>query len=615
MTAKVRLRELASGWAVCLLAGCGTSAGVPFNSAPDGTADGSSGSVVFEDDADAALAALPFVEGELLVQPYPGADAQALSDLYDRTGAVVAGELNEIGLTVLKVPNEQLAPIAAELASSQLIENIHKNYVYEPQETPDDPMFARQPHLTQIRATEAWDVTVGSEEIVIAIVDTGVEWEHPDLAENIADGWNVYDENADFGDVLGHGTHAAGVAAAVSNNGTGVTGVAWESPILAVRATDDAGQATSRHIAAGILWAVGNGAKVINVSFAPLWSNSLVRSAAEQAYNRGSLVVISAGNGGGFAGSSGYAEALFVGGIDGSNEIASFSDRGKFVDLVAPGTGIRSTSLDASYRMANGTSYAAPIVSGVAALAWAVNPDLRPVTIAQALIDSAVDLGTVGKDTTFGYGAVDAAGAVEAASEAPFVRDTTPPTLSITRPSNGATLSGRSTVSLTATDTWGVADVVMSVDGLPFASDTRAPYRFVVDTAAFGPGEHEFSFVATDLAGNASETESVTVEFGASSSNGSAALPQIVFHSPESGARVSGNVTITATVSAKAGLAIIEWLVDGRSGFATAVSGQSSRVTYLWHTSGVSTGSHTVSIVATDTDGLQTTGHLDLIKR
>lgn len=351
------------------------------------------------------------------------------------------------------------------------------------------------------------------------------------------------------------------------------------------------------------------------MSFAPLWSNSLVRSAAEQAYNRGSLVVSSAGNGGGIASSSGYTEALFVGAIDGLNEITSFSDRGPFVDLVAPGIGIRTTSRGSDYRLASGASFAAPIVSGAAALAWAVNRDLRPVSIVEALLDSAVDLGDRGKDTTFGYGAVDAASAVEAASEASVVRDTTPPTLSITRPSDGATISGRYTVLVAAADRWRVADVVMSVDGVPFATDTRAPYRFVVDTAAFGRGRHELSFVATDFAGNASDTKTVTVEFGASPLNDSAGSREVVFHSPESGSRVSGNVTISATISAEHGLAVAEWLVDGSSVLVTAVSGRSSRVTYVWRTSGVSRGSHTVAIIVTDTDGRQATGHLELIKQ
>jgi len=166
-----------------------------------------------------------------------------------------------------------------------------------------------------------------------------------------------------------------------------------------------------------------------------------------------------------------------------------------------------------------------------------------------------------------------------------------------------------------AADRWRAADVVMSVDRVPFATDTRAPYRFVVDTAAFGRGRHKLSFVATDFAGNTSDTKTVTVEFGASPLNDSAGSPEVVFHSPESGSLVSGNVTISATVSAEHGLAVSEWLVDGSLVLVTAVSGCSSRVTYVWCTSGVSTGSHTVSIVATGADGRQTTGHLELIKQ
>ena len=130
MTTKLPVRQLWPIWLACLVTGCGTPLGVPPSPASDGTADDSSAESVFEDDADPALASLPFVEGELLVQPYPGADARALSSLYARSGAVVTDDPSEIGVTVLEVPNDQLVAIAVELVSSGLIEEIHKNYIF-----------------------------------------------------------------------------------------------------------------------------------------------------------------------------------------------------------------------------------------------------------------------------------------------------------------------------------------------------------------------------------------------------------------------------------------------------------------------------------------------------
>jgi len=137
------------------------------------------------------------------------------------------------------------------------------------------------------------------------------------------------------------------------------------------------------------------------------------------------LVIISTGNEGQTSQALGYSQAIFVGAVNTASEIASFSDRGPFVDLVAPGTAIRTTDGGGEYAMVNGTSFAAPIVAGVAALGWSVNPDLRPVTIATALQDTAVDLGNVGTDDAYGYGLVDAAAAVDEAARLTFTPDST----------------------------------------------------------------------------------------------------------------------------------------------------------------------------------------------
>jgi subtilisin family serine protease len=588
----------------CLAAGCGTA----LDTAPPNATE-----ILFTEDADPTVAALPFAEDELLVQPYPGADGQALAALYADVGATVAEELADIGMTVLQVSPDGFYMVAQRLAESGLIETVQKNYVYEANEVPNDPMFDRQVHLAQIHAEDAWDMTVGSEEVIIAIVDTGVYQGHTDLAYKVIGGWNAYNGNSDYSDVQGHGTLVAGVAAAHTDNGTGVAGVAWDCPLLAIRVSNDLGQSSARHIAAGILWALANGADVINVSFAPLWSNRVVRAAAQEAYNRGALVVISAGNSGTTTLSRGYSEALFVGAITASGGIASFSDRGPFVDLVAPGTGIRSTEYDGGYGLANGTSFSAPSVSGVAALAWSVNPDLRPVSIRTAILATAVDLGAEGKDSLHGFGAIDAVAAVEAAALTVFEADDTSPTVQVIRPSGGADIYGRYAALATASDQWGVADVVLSVDGVPYATDTRSPYRFVIDTSRFPPGPHELSFVATDLAGNASEAETLTVTFRTSSGSTSESSATITFSTPSDGATVSGNVSIRATVTDSDGLVTVEWLVDGTSVLVSTASGTSCGVSYTWRTGSEESGAHTITLMATDTMGNRTTNDLDLI--
>ena len=580
--------------------------------APDRTTGTMSDS--FVEDADPAVTELPFVEKELLVLPYPGADAAGLAAAFDQAGAAVIDELPEIDLAVLEVADGDLARAAGALAASGLIETVQKNYVFTAQLIPDDPLFGGQPHLDQISAPQAWNLSVGDESIPIAVVDTGVDATHHDLAAKVVGGWNVLDDTPDSSDVAGHGTQVAGIAAAASNNATGVTGVAWKSPILAVRVTNDSGRATSRHIAAGIVWAAAHGARVINVSFAPLWSNRVVRAAAQTAFNRGSLVIISAGNGAGLTASAGYREALFVGAIDSLNDAASFTDRGPFVDLAAPGVGIRTTQQPEDYGFATGTSFAAPIVSGVAALAWSVNREAPPAAITRILVDTTTDLGPSGKDSTFGAGAVNAAAAVAAATQLTAHDDVTPPTLAISRPLDGALLVHRTAAIVSASDDVAVLGVTLFVDGIAVATDTRAPYYFVVDPARFSPGRHELGFEAADASGNRSARQTVTMTFDPATGTSTAATT-ITFRAPADGTVQSGDVDIHASIRDDDGLAVVEWFVDSASVWVASVSGTGSGLSFIWRSDEFDAGEHLITLVVTDARGVQTAASLRLTTR
>ncbi len=603
-----RAIALSAAWAACVP--------VADVDAPDVRSPNCQARYDFPDDGDPATAALPVVENELLVQYMPGVDVNSRSAAYADADAAPIDEIGELNLVRLRIAPGTQDRTAGQLWAHALFEAIHKNYVFELQRVPNDPDYAAQPYLPRIRAPEAWDLAIGSARVVIAVVDSGVDRTHPDLTDKVIDGWNVPAGHADFGDDNGHGTFVAGVAAAMSDNGTGVTGMAWAGPVLAVRVSDEFGRATARDVAAGILWAVNHGAKVINVSFAPLWSNTLVQSAATHAWQRGAVVVISAGNGSGLASAAGYEQALFVGALDGADKLTPFSDRGPFVDLVAPGTAIYSTAPGGGYRAADGTSFAAPIVSGTLALAWSVNPDLRPITIVQTLLDSARDLGSPGLDDTFAGGAVDAYAAVRAASETTLSTDTQPPLLRVTAPAAGATLSGKARVTATAVDEWGVADVVLAIDGIPFASDDRTPYEFLINTATFSAGPHELSLVATDSSGNVSIQQHIRVTFGAGGTSGSSGRGTMIsFRSPAAGTTVTGDVLLQATVSDADGLATVEWWIDGQPVFTAAISGASSGVSYLWRVSGSENGPHVISLRVLDATGTLQSANLPLTRR
>ncbi len=592
----------------CLLAGCAGNADP--NDGEPGVAD-----ILFVEDAEPAMSALPFAETELLIQPYPGADDVGLLRLYGEIDASVVAKLAEIGAIVLKVPTGTLTAAGTHLAQSGLIETVQKNYLLEAAVVPDDPLFSSQPHLTAIGAPEAWDISTGAENVRIAIIDSGVDMDHPDLAGKIVDRWNVFDQTDDVGDVTGHGTQVAGAAAAWTNNATGVAGVSWDSPLIIVRATDAQGRASTRHLAAGILWAASRGATAINVSFAPLWADRIVRAASQEAFARGSLVVISAGNTGLETRGSGFAEALFVGATGSAGQAAAFSDRGPFIDLSAPGVGIRTTAAGGGYTIANGTSLSAPITAGVVALMAAVNPALRPVSLQAALLAATIDRGEPGKDIEYGNGALDAAGAVRRTLATRPIIDTTAPAVEIRRPLAGSTVAGRFTTQVIATDRWGVADVVLSIDGVPYATDTRSEYRFVIDADRFPSGRHDLSFVATDRFGNASASLTVTVSFRLALPGTSSSGSDIVFRSPQNGATVSGDTLIQATVADADGLATVEWFVDGVSVLVTAAAGQSSGLSFLWRASESPPGLHTIRLTVTDTRGGRTSDELSLSVR
>jgi subtilisin family serine protease len=574
----------------------------------------------FAEDADPGLADQPFVADQLIVRTFPGALDADVQDAYAEVGTVVLETLPEIEVTVLGVDPEALTTAAAALLSNPLFEAVQKNYLFAPERIPDDPEFDAQDYLQAVGLPRAWDMTTGSEAVVIAILDSGVEADHPDLSDKLAPGWNTFEDHADTEDLTGHGTSVAGIAAAATDDGTGVAGVSWDSPIMPVRVTNTRGQASSRAIAAGILWAVDHGAQVINVSFAPLESDRTVLRAARYARSAGALVVISAGNDGRTASVRQKRNATFVAATDADQNLAWFSTRGPFVDLAAPGTNITTSKLGGTSWRVSGTSFSSPIVAGVAALIWSVQPGLRPATVEQILADTARDLGEPGRDDEYGAGLVDAAAAVAVADMIVEEEDLDPPEVSITSPRDGAVVSGVILVRATATDATDVADVVLSIDGRSFATDSASPFRFALSTSyRLGPGVHTLSCIATDTSGNTSWPAEIRVVVDPTGTNGTSGLadtidPTVTVNFPVDGTSVITSVGIQATVTDNDALARVEWLVDGGVRRTTAVSGSRANVSFAWDASEYTRGSHLIAVRVSDIAGNQAVATINLTR-
>ena len=250
--------------------------------------------------------------------------------------------------------------------------------------------------------------------VTVAVVDTGIDLTHPDLAANIAGGYNAIDPAKSANDDNGHGSHVAGTIAGVDNT-VGVLGVAPRASLLAVKVLDRRGSGYYSDIIEGIQWSVNNGAQVINMSLGGTYDSSALHSAVTAAVNAGVVVVAAAGNSGPGDNTvnypAKYAEVIAVSATTSSNTLASFSSRGTEVELAAPGSSIYSTYKGGGYQTLSGTSMASPHVAGAAALVIASGVS-GVDNVRARLRTTATDLGAAGKDNLYGYGLVNAKNAM-----------------------------------------------------------------------------------------------------------------------------------------------------------------------------------------------------------
>ncbi|MBU4511556.1 S8 family serine peptidase [bacterium] len=262
--------------------------------------------------------------------------------------------------------------------------------------------------------------------IIIAVIDTGIDKDHPDLDGNLVGGvnfvsnppWKDPDPNK-WDDDNGHGTHVAGIIAAEDND-TGVVGVAPEAALYALKVLDRTGSGYVSAVVAAIEWATVNDIQVINMSLGG-GDHLTLDAACSSAYDDGLILVASAGNGGAVSYPAAYLSVIAVSATDSSDNLASFSSTGNEVELAAPGVDIYSTYKDGGYATMSGTSMASPHVAGTAALVWIAYPSWTNDDVRTQLQNTADDLGDAGWDPKYGYGLVDADEA------APQSTDTTPP--------------------------------------------------------------------------------------------------------------------------------------------------------------------------------------------
>jgi len=272
--------------------------------------------------------------------------------------------------------------------------------------------------VDRIDADEVWSSNTGLG-VKVAIIDTGIDYNHDDLDGNYAGGYDYVNDDDNPMDDAGHGTHCAGIVAA-EKNGEGVVGVAPNANLYAVKVLDETGSGFISDVVAGIEWAVEHNMDVISMSLGGPSSDTL-KAACGNAYDEGLVLVASAGNSGTPRGRTtttvgypaAYASVIAVSATDSSDVIAYFSSRGPEVEIAAPGVNIYSTYLNNAYTAMSGTSMACPHVAGTAALVIASEPSLTNIEVRERLQNTAEDKGPDGWDSGYGWGIVDAYAALQ----------------------------------------------------------------------------------------------------------------------------------------------------------------------------------------------------------
>ena len=383
-----------------------------------------------------------FAAGRILVKFNTGVQAKSVKSIIYEHRGVPLKRIPQIGIHVVGFNDERvdLEDKIREFENDPRVEYAELDYILHAAAVyPDDPYFSLQWALSNTGQTggvsgadidtpSAWDRTTGNSSIVIAVIDSGVDLNHPDLKNKIVAGYDFVNGDSIPQDDAGHGTHVAGIAAAETNNGVGIAGVSWNSKIMPVKVLDASGSGSFSDCCLGICYAADNGAHVINMSFGgwvPYYDETL-HSAVQYAYARGAVLTAAAGNDGWpiEAGwyvcvPAAYSECITVAATNSSDTVTWWSNYGPQVDVAAPGEYIYSTFWNASsgstYAYLNGTSMSSPFAAGLCALILADKPWLTNEEVMYKVCYSAEDINSAafpGADDYAGYGRINASVAV-----------------------------------------------------------------------------------------------------------------------------------------------------------------------------------------------------------
>jgi subtilisin family serine protease len=332
-----------------------------------------------------------YVPGELIVRFRAGTSSAEIEAAAERAGGQVADHVPELGVFVVRVPPAQTEEAVESLRSEATVESVERDVFLEALDTvPNDVLWPAQWGLRLVGAPRAWDATRGASAVVIAVLDTGIDVVHPDLAGAAVPGRDLVNDDADPTDDQGHGTSVGGVIAARTNNAEGQAGMCWACSLMAVKVMDFTGTGKTSTVAAGIVWAVDRGARVVNLSLGSPATTTALTSAVAYASTKNAVLVAAAGNSGVDVPfyPAAYSDVIGVGATDEADDRYIWSNYGAWVRVSAPGCNA-APSRGGGYIEFCGTSSAAPIVAGIAGLALSLNPAASKGDVEQAIASSA----------------------------------------------------------------------------------------------------------------------------------------------------------------------------------------------------------------------------------
>lgn len=350
-----------------------------------------------------ALQAEAAEQSETVVVKMKQQDTDRLEQSFKVQSATV--QQNQSVVTVEVPEGKSAAQLIQELEKRSDVELAEPNYRYKKMVTPTDQYFSTQYHHGLIGTAEAWDITMGSPDVHVAILDDGFDTKHPELVGRFTAAMNTAPQFS----IEEHGTHVAGIVGATANNGLMGAGVAPKTGMYLVDVFNG-DDAYLSDIVAGIEYAVANDADIISMSLGGPFYSEILDDAVQTAHNEGLVILAASGNESTSLISypAGFDNVLSVGSTNRSDAVSTYSNWGETLDLVAPGESIYSTTPNSGFLRMSGTSMATPVVAGVAALIKAQNPHFTNTDIENQLLATTKDLGVTGWDSKSGYGRVDA---------------------------------------------------------------------------------------------------------------------------------------------------------------------------------------------------------------